>query len=66
MHNHLISEVTPGTPRALEALSMKTQTILRVAFSERLEYCDIYCLHAKNRPQCLNRLHRDLAYDTAS
>ncbi len=66
MHNHLISEGTPGTPRALEAISMNDQTILRAAFFERLEHCDIYGLHAENRPQGLNHLHREPAYDTAS
>ncbi len=50
MHNHLISEGTPGTPRALEALSMNAQTILRAAFFEPLEHYDFYGLHAKNRP----------------
>jgi hypothetical protein len=29
IHNNLSSEGTPGTPRALEALVMKAQTILR-------------------------------------
>jgi hypothetical protein len=66
MHNNLNSEGTPGTPRALEAPTMKAQTILRAAFAERLEHCDIYGLHTTNRPWCLNHLHGDPAHDTAN